>query len=800
MKKWTLLSSIICILAIALGGNAYAQKWGGVDDDFATRQVYHASAFDDKLWILDDGDAATGSRAQSLRLKSWDESTWKAYPEFQLPSSDSIRGTYTYGVDTSMYVSFLRYFNGSAEAGLLRFDIPGEKWVEILAVRNTLEYGSEIRALAIYDNDLYLGGVLTNVQGKNQLIRVKHQVGGFIEEYGSVVGAVNYLAVYQGVLYFGGEFDSIGGQAIQNLATFSAGNFSNYSLNAGKTTFLKSIGNDALVFQEEQNPQLKFLNMLNSAGDWVLNADFPDDFSIRDLDQEKGYHFSIQSSDKDMYPAGVYRLNTTKNQWEKMGTKLDPMNSIFVRTAKFLYLIELSSNSYHIEKNVQAYFTGRLFVDIDGDCAKTLGDRMLEQHVMVREVNSDRHWLAKSGTGLFGGYESEGEYEIELGTLPARLSAKVCHWGNKFQLNAGDSVHYNIPLSVIDTNAAVRITLVAHAGFRARQGFEENYVLQVYNEGFRQQVCPVYVSFPEEIQFTEADIMPDDSLGNGVYMWKVNIAPFQKLEINLKGSVNLTTPAYTKVRFESWSDPACLRYDNKDSLVLKVVGAHDPNDKQNFPEGYITPKTDKIIYHIRFQNTGTDTATKVWVVDTLDLNLPMIKVQMTGCSHNKFNITLSSDGVQTWTFDSIMLPDSSVDLEGSQGYITYEITLNTANPLRHGDTIVNTAYIYFDYQNAIVTNTVLNEMRKEESAEPPIPGPNDPYLVYPNPSRGNFTVANLTGTESVCIVYDALGKSLGTWILAAEGETSIDLSRCSMGVYYLKFPEWNAQESIIISR
>ncbi|MHB1277591.1 MAG: DUF7619 domain-containing protein [Bacteroidia bacterium] len=800
MKNRNLLSSIICFLAIGYGANVHAQKWSGVNDPLATRQVYHASAFQNKLWLLDDGNAATGIKAQSLRLKTWDDASWKVYPEFQLSGVDSIHGQFTYGVDTSMYVSYQYFSGGISRAGLLRFDIPGENWVNLSSVSSKLGDGSEIRTMAWFENDLYLGGWLIDVNGiTKQLMRVKTQFQ-FAEVYGTVHGAVDYLASYQGILYFGGDFDSIGGLPIKNMAMLSAGVFSDYSVNAGKTAFLKTIGNDALAFQEEQNPQLKFLNYLSGAGDMVLNADFPDDFSILDLDRDKGQHFSLQYSNKDLYPSGVYHLNAAKNKWERMKTGLDPMRSIFVHTGKFLYLVELSSNTTHIEKNALVYFTGRLFVDIDGDCAKTMGDRMLDQHVVVREVNTDMHWLAESGTGIFGGFESEGLYELEFGKLPPRLSARVCNWGNKFQLDAGDSVFLNIPLSVIDTSAAVRVTLTAAAGFRARQGFEEKYVLKIYNEGFRPQNCPVYISFPEQIQFTGADVMPFDSLGNGVYVWKLAIAPFQKMEINLKGSVDLLTPAYTEVGMAAWSDSACLRYNNRDSLVMKVVGAFDPNDKQNSPEGYITPLTEKIRYHIRFQNTGTDTATNVMVVDTLDTTLPLISVQLLDFSHkSKFTMQFR-DGAQIFTFSKIMLPDSSVDMEGSQGYLTYEVVLNTTDPLHNGDTIVNTAYIYFDYQKAVETNTVNNEMRKEETAIPPIAGPNALYLVYPNPSRGNFSIVNLTGTGSICMVYDAQGKNLGTWNLAADGETSIDLNRYSMGVYFLKFPEWNAQESIIISR
>lgn len=797
MKKRNLFSPVLCVLALGFGCMAHAQKWSTVNDPLATRQVYHASAFQNKLWILDDGNASIGNRATSLRLKTWDNTSWVSYPAYTPLAVDSIHGQYTLGVDTSMYVSYRSYTGGNSRAGLLRFDIPGGKWVEINSLNLNLANGTEIRTMAWFNNDLYLGGLLNNTQGVNRLYRIKHQFA-FAEVYGTVVGYVDDLAAYQGTLYFGGEFDSIGGLPIKNLALLNGGIFSAYSVNAWKIPFLKTVSNNSLVLLEEQNPQLKYLNYTGAGGDRVLNADFPKDFSIRDLESDKSDYFSLQSSTADLYPAGIYHLNNAKNQWERMKTSLDPMRSMLVYADKFLYLVELSGDANHIEKNAMAYLTGRLFVDIDGDCAKTMGDCMLDESVMIRESNSDLHWLAEGGTGLFGGFEGAGTYDLEFGILPASLSTKVCNWGNNFQLNAGDSLHINIPLSVVDTTAAVRITLSAAAGFRARQGFEEEYILQIHNEGFRHQVCPVYLGFPEEIQFTGADRMPDDSLGNGVYMWKVNIAPFQKLTIHLNGSVDLFTPAYTKVRLEAWSDSACLRYDNRDSLVLKVVGAFDPNDKQNSPEGYINPKTKEISYHIRFQNTGTDTAYRVIVIDTLDLTLPMLYVKLTGFSHT---CTKSySDGAQIFTFNNIYLPDSSVDMAGSQGYVSYKIGLNTLNTLRHGDSIKNTAYIYFDYQKPIVTNTVHNEMQIPETGVPPIVGPDAKFVVYPNPSRGNFTVKNFTPLATSCLVYDAQGRNLGTWKLAAHGETAIDLGKYSLGVYFLKFPEWNEQETLVITR
>ena len=57
----------------------------------------------------------------------------------------------------------------------------------------------------------------------------------------------------------------------------------------------------------------------------------------------------------------------------------------------------------------------------------------------------------------------------------------------------------------------------------------------------------------------------------------------------------------------------------------------DPNDKRADPVGYgsenYTLKDQNIIYTIRFQNTGNDTAFHVQIIDTLDVNLNLENIR-----------------------------------------------------------------------------------------------------------------------------------------------------------------------------
>jgi uncharacterized repeat protein (TIGR01451 family) len=140
-----------------------------------------------------------------------------------------------------------------------------------------------------------------------------------------------------------------------------------------------------------------------------------------------------------------------------------------------------------------------------------------------------------------------------------------------------------------------------------------------------------------------------------------------------------------------------------------VVGSFDPNDKQGFPNGVgetrdILPN-EQLQYLIRFQNTGTAPAYTVVIRDTLDTDLDIFSVTP-GASSHEYSFTMYGERVLQWTFNNIMLPDSFSNEEGSHGFITY--TVNQAADLADGTQITNSAAIYFDSNEPVITNTTLH--------------------------------------------------------------------------------------------
>lgn len=141
------------------------------------------------------------------------------------------------------------------------------------------------------------------------------------------------------------------------------------------------------------------------------------------------------------------------------------------------------------------------------------------------------------------------------------------------------------------------------------------------------------------------------------------------------------------------------------------IGSFDPNDKHSYPVGYgadhyIRPGTD-IEYLIRFQNTGTDTAFTVEIVDTLSSWLDPTTIRF-GASSHSYQYDLNGQGIVHFLFEDILLPDSFTNEVASHGFAKFSIKPRIDAPLQ--TRIENTAAIYFDFNDPIFTNTTFHRL------------------------------------------------------------------------------------------
>ncbi len=193
--------------------------------------------------------------------------------------------------------------------------------------------------------------------------------------------------------------------------------------------------------------------------------------------------------------------------------------------------------------------------------------------------------------------------------------------------------------------------------------------------------------------------------------------------------------------------------NNVDTLHQNVTASWDPNNKQVSPEGNISDN-QWLTYTINFQNTGTAPAINIVIEDTLSANLDVSTFKMLGAS---LPYTLQFAGnVAIWKFNSVSLPDSSTDQQGSHGFVSFMILPVQGLPGKSH--ITNQADIYFDFNAGVSTNQTLNTIDYPLSVAQ-IAADNVTITLQPNPFS-QYTTIKIDGAEGPydLNVYDMLGR------------------------------------------
>ncbi len=150
----------------------------------------------------------------------------------------------------------------------------------------------------------------------------------------------------------------------------------------------------------------------------------------------------------------------------------------------------------------------------------------------------------------------------------------------------------------------------------------------------------------------------------------------------------------------------------QETFCAPVTSSFDPNDKTAIPGGNPVNRIYKdwpIQYTIRFQNTGNDTAFLVVVRDRISEDLDLTTLEINSASH-PFTWELGAARTLDFTFENILLPDSSTNQVASNGFVKFTIRPNQS--VAFDEDIENTAAIYFDFNEPIITNTTKHRILK----------------------------------------------------------------------------------------
>ena len=329
-------------------------------------------------------------------------------------------------------------------------------------------------------------------------------------------------------------------------------------------------------------------------------------------------------------------------------------------------------------------------------------------------------------------------------------------------------------------------------GTPARPGFGCDVWLHVRNAGTEPTAASVQLTHDANLVYGSSSDTPGSINGN-VLGWSTPLlAPGASWSVHTFYSVPvglaLGTPLLHAVTADP-DQPDQTTADNTAVLNDTVVGSYDPNDKRVEP-ALLSPDDvlagKRVEYTVRFQNTGTFAAERVLITDTLSPDLQWATMRELASSH-----VLSwhiRHGVLHMLFEGINLPDSMSDEPGSHGFVKFSFVPSSS--LMLGESVGNTANIYFDFNEPIITNEAVFSVESSTAVDPFGRVTSSGVETWPNPVENMLYVKGVEGSNME--VLDVTGR-----VVLRERCTnaphSLDLRSLVSGGYTLRVPGIGSQ-------
>lgn len=459
---------------------------------------------------------------------------------------------------------------------------------------------------------------------------------------------------------------------------------------------------------------------------------------------------------------------------------------------------DLPNDSYggcFLKFKINSGITGQFFFDQNHNGIKDIG----EFGVNLGEIN----FTGPNGTGIVN-CTPEGNYYLSVNTgnytlnpiLPEWLSvspsSEVVTIENEFE-----QITRNFACTSTTEFVDLAIEIVPEA---LVAGFNWNVQVIVNNQGSMDGDVQFNLILPTGIVFDTASV-PSFQSGNIVTLNAGLLNPFEHRTINLSfttlappsllpGDSLLITASLTLSNDVNSSN-------NASAAIIPVLSSYDPNDiihlRGNLVSLESTQGSQAFRYLIRCQNEGNHSTRFIHVRDTLPSALDFQSLKVKASSH-PVQVRIDESGAVDWFFESIQLSPSSENEENSKAWILFEV--NPKTNLSYGDVILNNAHIYFDFNDAIITNTDSTHIDFYNGINPTNSAA---FSVIPNPANELVTLVfdqktkhpasiDFFSVDGKCVLKQSINQGIIS--------KAIDVSELSTGVYFLVYND-NSNSSIL---
>jgi uncharacterized repeat protein (TIGR01451 family) len=528
---------------------------------------------------------------------------------------------------------------------------------------------------------------------------------------------------------------------------------------------------------------------------WANNGNTSDSFNIRIQKYDSAgnflYHSTIDLLNKFGTPHAYFKIRddivgVTGSVVPRFGN-IKIGNNLITGGADSVYTFVGSI----IGKN--NLVTGRLFYDLNRNGVKDLSEIGLNNRLIATTPGTFGAYTHTNGD--YGLYTDTGSFTIKVASIPLYHTVVPPSYPVSFNQYGQREDNKDFALQPIAGIKDLRIDLSPLD--IARPGFPLDYFILYSNVGTTVMSGTYSIKLTSDIQIISSDSLPIFNNSDSLAWSFTDLKPGETRRNIIRSRLKATVALGTTFSNYAWIFPVLndtVPSDNADSINITVRGSFDPNDKLVEPSSSVIfdlAKASKqyLEYMIRFQNTGTDTAFNIRIVDTLSSKLDINTFEVVSSSH-KFIINNSAKGVMEFYFPNILLPDSNVNEPSSHGFIKFRIKPFSTVSL--SDTIKNDASIYFDYNSPVNTNeTVISFRNNIITSTNNLPDYSKYLKVFPNPAGPIlFYEFRKTIPDDLKLrVYDIEGrlhllKSIQNSGTIIRGQISLDI--LAKGMYFLE--------------
>lgn len=437
--------------------------------------------------------------------------------------------------------------------------------------------------------------------------------------------------------------------------------------------------------------------------------------------------------------------------------------------------------------NSCASLSGTVYADLNANCIKDVGEDGL-YYKMVKLTNTSTNTVQWAFT------DWSGDYSVNL---PAGYTYTVLPQVNTI------SMAPTCPSTGTASVAIISGTYTQNFGYNCTNvwdatingwawNWRPGFVRYLHINAGTSNICnfvPATVTLTLPNHLSVANMTFPGTISGNTVTWNITslggyIGWWNTLGIYCDTSANIGDTLCVNLHIATTPTDADTT-NNTVTICAPVNNSMDPNNKNAFPRGTgLNGKINngtELTYLINFQNTGTDTAINITVADSIDSDFDFATLNVKKSSH-PMQVFNTENNVVKFRFDNIMLPDSNHNEPASHGYVLYSI--KPKNTIANGTIVKNKAYIYFDYNPSVITNSTLNTyswpMAVQEVEHDGLKA-----MIFPNPANHILMVSVKDNVNFTVEVYDLTGRKM---MNEYSSHATVEINTASLinGTYILR--------------